>query len=355
MRYFKTPLARRLFWVVFLSVNSLVFVVWPVSEMISMRAADIKAVSEARAAAPFEAIDTLVDHMEQATRRSWITLVANSIVGTILATALAVAVCRPIDGVQQKIRDLIHDLRGPISGILNKAQIAIDTKNCLMDALLSIKAKAESVLVTYDLNAEIVRNYAGIDRGEVSNVDLTEIVEDYEELFGDEAEAKGVEFVVSRPPDAVIIRAHEDKLRRLVANLVENAVKYTDKGKVSVALSVKKSKFTLTVADTGIGMSKDEQNLIYNEYYRTTRTSDRPGIGCGLAMVGSIVEFYKGSIDCVSTPGKGTTFTITLPLDLTPRKPILRSALSRCGSWFVNAATSVRSAAARLFRRDKAA
>ncbi|MBE6382325.1 MAG: HAMP domain-containing histidine kinase [Lentisphaerae bacterium] len=132
------------------------------------------------------------------------------------------------------------------------------------DALLSIKTKAESVLVTYDLNAEIVRNYTGIDRGKVSNVDLTEIVEDYEELFGDEAEAKGVEFVVSRPPDAVIIRAHEDKLRRLVANLVENAVKYTDKGKVSVALAVKKSKFTLTVADTGIGMTEDEKRLMYH-------------------------------------------------------------------------------------------
>ena len=331
MRYFKTPLARRLFWVVFLSVNFLVFVVWPVTDAISMNEAGIKAISDARAASPFEAIDTLVDHMQLAKRRRWIALAVNSIAGTILATALAISVGRPIDGVQQKIRDLIHDLRGPISGILNKAQIAIDTKNCLMDALLSIKAKAESVLVTYDLNAEIVRNYAGIDRGEVSNVDLTEIVEDYEELFGDEAEAKGVEFVVSRPPDAVIVRAHEDKLKRLVANLVENAVKYTDKGKVSVALAVKKSKFVLTVADTGIGMSKDEQNLIYNEYYRNARTSDRPGIGCGLAMVGSIVEFYKGSIDCDSAPGKGTTFTITLPLDLTPRRSILHRAVVGCG------------------------
>lgn len=331
MRYFKTPLARRLFWIVFLSVNGMAFFVWPIIDMISMSEATAKAISDARADATFEAIDTLVDHVKLLSHRSWIAFAVNSVVGTTLATALAFFVCRPIDGMQEKIRDLIHDLRGPISGILNDVRIAIDTKCNLMAALFSVRAKAESVLATYDLNAEIVRNYAGVDKGEVSDVDLTEIVEDYAELFGDEAESKGVKFVVSRPTDAVIVRAHEDKMKRLVANLVENAVKYTDKGKVCVALAVKKSKFTLTVADTGIGMTKDEQKLIYNEYYRTTRTSDRPGIGCGLAMIGSIVELYKGTIDCNSSPGKGTTFTITLPLDLTPRKPILRRVITGIG------------------------
>ena len=120
------------------------------------------------------------------------------------------------------------------------------------------------MLVTYDLNAEIVRNYAGIDKGEATDVDLTSIVDDYAELFGDEAEAKGVKFVVSRPPDAVIIRAHEDKLRRLVANLMDNAVKYTERGSVSVTLETTKSKFFLTVADTGVGMTEDEKRLIYH-------------------------------------------------------------------------------------------
>ena len=210
-----------------------------------------------------------------------------------------------------------------------------------------IKAKAESVLVTYDLNAEIVRNYAGIDKGEATDVDLTSIVDDYAELFGDEAEAKGVKFVVSRPPDAVIIRAHEDKLRRLVANLMDNAVKYTERGSVSVTLETTKSKFFLTVADTGVGMTEDEKRLMYNEYYRTKRTKGKPGIGHGLAMIGSIMKFYGSEAKCDSALGKGTTFTVTLPLDLTPRKTAIRRALGRCGGWVKSAYSKART---KLFR-----
>ena len=251
----------------------------------------------------------------------------------MLAIVGGYLVSRPAEGAHRCIQDLVHDLRGPISGIVGEAEIAIDMKKDPAASLQSILEKAEALLATYDLNAEIVRNYNGTDRGMVSDFDLVEIIDDYAAIFRDIAEAKGVRFLVSRPLSKVVVRAHPDKLRRLVANLVDNAVKYTESGSVSLSLKVKKSKFILTVADTGIGMTDDEKRLIYNEHYRAKRTSGKPGIGHGLAMVGSIMKFYSAEAECKSAPGKGTTFTITLPLDLTPRTPLLRRALARCAEW----------------------
>ena len=314
---FNSPLARRLFWIVFISVTVVTYIVMPVTAMYFMRDIAIKAVAAYREDATPDTVDKLVGLVQLVSKIGWIPLLINSISSLTLAVAAGYLVSRPAEGMHRNIQDLIHDLRGPISGIVGDAEIAIDMKKDSAESLQSILAKAEALLATYDLNAEIVRNYDGTDREKVSDFDLIAIIEDYATIFSDIAEAKGVRFLVSHPLHPVVVKAHSDKIRRLVANLVDNAVKYTERGSVSLSLEVKKSKFTLTVADTGVGMS--------------VRAKGKPGIGHGLAMVGSIMKFYGSKPKCDSTPGKGTTFTITLPLDLTPRKPILRRAVVGCG------------------------
>ena len=104
-----------------------------------------------------------------------------------------------------------------------------------------------------------------------------------------------------------------------MSNLVDNAVKYTDKGSISVSLVRKfPGRVKLTVADTGIGMAKDCQKHMFERFYRAERSSSRPGDGNGLAYVDSVVRLYSGTIDCNSALGKGTTITVVLPLDMTP-------------------------------------
>ena len=329
----RSPLARRIFWIAFATAIVAVFIAMPVTAAYLMREAATKAVDEYRADVSAETIDRLVDLVKLVARLGFIPLLVNSALGLALAIVGGYLVSRPAEGVHRSIQDLVHDLRGPISGIVGEAEIAIDMKKDPAASLQSILEKAEALLATYDLNAEIVRNYSGTDRGKVSDFDLVEIIDDYATIFRDIAEAKGVRFLVSHPLNKVVVRAHPDKMRRLVANLVDNAVKYTERGCVSLSLKVKKSKFKLTVADTGIGMTDDEKRLIYNEHYRTKRTIGKPGIGHGLAMVGSIMKFYGAEPECKSAPGRGTTFTITLPLDLTPRTPLLRRAIVRCAEW----------------------
>ena len=327
---FNSPLARRLFWIVFISVTLVTYIVMPVTAMYFMRDIAIKAVAAYREDATPDTVDKLVGLVLLVSKIGWIPLLINSISSLTLAVATGYLVSRPAEGMHRNVQDLIHDLRGPISGIVRDAEIAIDMKKDSAESLQSILAKAEALLATYDLNAEIVRNYDGTDREKVSDFDLVEIIEDYATIFGDIAEEKGVRFLVSHPLHPVVVRAHSDKIRRLVANLVDNAVKYTESGSVSLSLEVKKSKFTLTVADTGVGMSEEEKSLMFNDHYRAARAKGKPGIGHGLAMVGSIMKFYGSKPKCDSSPGKGTTFTITLPLDLTPRRSILHRAIAGC-------------------------
>ena len=121
------------------------------------------------------------------------------------------------------------------------------------------------------------------------------------------------------PPESIVVRSHRQKLLRLVSNLVDNAVKYTDKESIAVSLERKfPGRVKLAVADTGIGMAKDCQKHMFERFYRAERTSSRPGDGNGLAYVDSVVKLYGGTIGCKSALGKGTTITVVLPLDMTP-------------------------------------
>lgn len=108
-----------------------------------------------------------------------------------------------------------------------------------------------------------------------------------------------------------------DKIEKIIYNLLSNAVKYSnDGGRVSIDVSIADNKATIVVADTGIGISKDKMRHLYSRFldgdYRRMNTM---GTGIGLSLVRDLVRLHHGHIDCKSEVGKGTKFTITLPVD----------------------------------------
>jgi len=109
-------------------------------------------------------------------------------------------------------------------------------------------------------------------------------------------------------------------VRQLILNLIENAVKYTPRGgSVSVQLGSSNGQVLLTVADSGIGIAPGDLPHIFDRFWRAdsarTRTGERPGAGLGLAICKWIAEAHGGHIDVVSRPGRGTTFTVSIPRD----------------------------------------
>ncbi|MGB5987089.1 MAG: HAMP domain-containing sensor histidine kinase, partial [Desulfobacterales bacterium] len=106
-------------------------------------------------------------------------------------------------------------------------------------------------------------------------------------------------------------------LRRAIVNLVDNALKYTPReGRITLCLKSEPKGVAIEVFDTGMGISKAEQELIFSRFHRATdtRARDARGVGLGLSIARSIVEAHGGTLTVASTPGQGSTFAIHLPI-----------------------------------------
>jgi signal transduction histidine kinase len=153
-------------------------------------------------------------------------------------------------------------------------------------------------------------------------VDVRGIVEEVRETGELLAEESGVRMVVATPAEPMVVSIDATRIRQLILNLLTNAVKYTPPGgTVRMELDTRNGRITLSVADTGIGIAAGDLPHIFDRFWRAdsarTRTGERPGAGLGLAICKWIAEAHGGHIDVVSRPGRGTTFTVTLPREPT--------------------------------------
>ena len=149
-------------------------------------------------------------------------------------------------------------------------------------------------------------------------VDLRDLLEETRETGELLAEEAGVRMEVTTSAEPLIVSIDATRIRQLLLNLLTNAVKYTPAGgSVRLQLGPANGKLTLTVADTGIGIAPGDLPHIFDRFWRAdsarTRTGERPGAGLGLAICKWIAEAHGGKIDVMSRPGRGTTFTVTLP------------------------------------------
>ncbi len=155
------------------------------------------------------------------------------------------------------------------------------------------------------------------------------------EMFRDAAEEQGVQIQTERL-DPMLVRGHSSRLRQVVNNLIDNAIKFnTPGGKVVLDLRAvpQHNAVSLKVRDTGRGISDQDLPLVFDRFFRGDQHgSQRPGNGLGLSICKAIITSHGGSIDVSSTLGQGTTFSITLPAyiegsdaDATPRTSLVAS------------------------------
>jgi CheY-like chemotaxis protein len=111
----------------------------------------------------------------------------------------------------------------------------------------------------------------------------------------------------------LLVRSDRNMLEAMLRNLLSNAIRYTDRGSIVLGCRRSGDKVRLEVWDSGIGISQQQQGLIFQEYYRSAEGAERGGLGLGLAIVRRIGEVLEHRIDVRSTPGKGTVFWIEVP------------------------------------------
>jgi signal transduction histidine kinase len=125
--------------------------------------------------------------------------------------------------------------------------------------------------------------------------------------------------------EPVSILGDDERLRRLLLNLVENGIKYTPAGgQVTLSLKKEQNGTLIEISDTGIGIPLEEQEQIFQPFYRANeaRAQGEGGVGLGLSIAGSIAEAHEGRIEVESTPGQRTVFTVFLPYQNSIKSPM---------------------------------
>ena len=213
--------------------------------------------------------------------------------------------------------NVIHDLRTPITRLRTRAELAIQEDPHCRELASDIAEECSNMLDIINTTLEISQAESGASAKMMEQVDLCSIVENIADLYSVAAEDAEISVEIDRPDQPLIVPGDKTRLQRLVANLLDNAIKYTGNGgKVTLAVSRTDDSIRLQVKDTGCGISHEDQKHIFDRFYRADASRTKPGNGLGLCLVKAITEYHNGTISVISEVGRGTSITIFLPENL---------------------------------------
>lgn len=221
--------------------------------------------------------------------------------------------------IRQFTSDASHELRTPLTVMKGETELVLRRPRALED----YQAVLESNLEEIDRMTRIVEELLFLSRADMGEVKmeskpvlLETLVEDIHRQAPLLGQDRNIEVVLGTVMPA-LVQGDELRLRELLLNLVENAIKYSHPGgKVEIGLVTVGQEAILSVTDQGIGIGPEDHTTIFNRFFRTdgARNHTKKGTGLGLAICAWIVEFHKGRISVKSDVGQGSTFTVTLPL-----------------------------------------
>ncbi|MDH5545768.1 MAG: ATP-binding protein [Gammaproteobacteria bacterium] len=230
-----------------------------------------------------------------------------------------------------------HEIRTPLTAIIGFAEMALDDEHSVEQMASSLEVIRNSGKHLLNLLNDIL-DFSKIEAGELDiseeNVDVMQMLEEVNAIVGGQAQRKrldlGFEAIFPIP---AIIRSDALRLKQILINVINNAIKFTDEGGIKVLAKYDRDKkqFDIAVSDTGIGLTQEQQGRIFQPFKQADSSTTRKygGTGLGLSLSRRIAHLLNGDLTVESTPGKGSTFTLSLGLGEIPEIDMLQSKNSK--------------------------
>ena len=214
--------------------------------------------------------------------------------------------------------DIAHDLRTPLTRLRGAAEMALHSDpdvNTYKEALADCLEESEQVLTMLNTLADISEAEAGAMRLEPQEIDLPALIRSVVGVYQHVAEEKDIT-LHTEMPHQLRLRADPRRLRQVVANLLDNAAKYTPQGgRIEIEVRPEQENVLLSVRDTGMGIEPGELSRIWDRLYRGEAGRSQRGLGLGLSLVRAVVLAHKGSVEVRSQLQQGSRFVVSLPLN----------------------------------------